>query len=306
MFVAGRAVVDPSNGALSIVPYDGNPDSPRRLISLTQVQVIMARLKVKRAVFILDLSVMPSLGPGSVAARKPSWDGAGTSLNEGRLVQIFSASAIQETLQYDEGRHGLFTYYVLKGLSGEADQAGKGVITAKELCDYVRTEVEQAAKSLYGTEQGNDSPRRLISLTQVQVIMARLKVKRAVFILDLSVMPSLGPGSVAARKPSWDGAGTSLNEGRLVQIFSASAIQETLQYDEGRHGLFTYYVLKGLSGEADQAGKGVITAKELCDYVRTEVEQAAKSLYGTEQVPQCIPPPKAGAKAWASPMARLK
>ncbi len=153
VFVAGRAVVDPSNGALSIVPYDGNPDSPRRLISLTQVQVIMARLKVKRAVFILDLSVMPSLGPGSVAARKPSWDGAGTSLNEGRLVQIFSASAIQETLQYDEGRHGLFTYYVLKGLGGEADRSGKGVITAKELCDYVRTEVEQAAKSLYGSEQ---------------------------------------------------------------------------------------------------------------------------------------------------------
>jgi tetratricopeptide (TPR) repeat protein len=44
-----------------------------------------------------------------------------------------------------EGGHGVFTYYVVKGLEGEADTAPHdGTVTADELAEYVHTQVRQA------------------------------------------------------------------------------------------------------------------------------------------------------------------
>lgn len=42
------------------------------------------------------------------------------------------------------GGHGIFTYYVVKGLEGEADESGDGTVTADELATYVQREVRQA------------------------------------------------------------------------------------------------------------------------------------------------------------------
>jgi tetratricopeptide (TPR) repeat protein len=43
-----------------------------------------------------------------------------------------------------EGGHGVFTYYVVKGLEGEADTSHDGIVTADELAEYVHTQVRQA------------------------------------------------------------------------------------------------------------------------------------------------------------------
>ncbi len=47
------------------------------------------------------------------------------------------------------GGHGIFTYYVVKGLEGQADTNGDGVVSAQELGDYVYTNVSQAAENLH-------------------------------------------------------------------------------------------------------------------------------------------------------------
>ena len=44
------------------------------------------------------------------------------------------------------GGHGIFTYYVVKGLEGEADESGDGVVTADELAEYVHNNVREATK----------------------------------------------------------------------------------------------------------------------------------------------------------------
>ncbi|MBV9154964.1 MAG: tetratricopeptide repeat protein [Acidobacteriaceae bacterium] len=43
------------------------------------------------------------------------------------------------------GGHGIFTYYAVKAIQGEADTSGDGVVTAQELGDYVYTNVAQAS-----------------------------------------------------------------------------------------------------------------------------------------------------------------
>ena len=46
-----------------------------------------------------------------------------------------------------EGGHGVFTYYVVKGMEGEADNSPRdGMVTADELAEYVHTQVREATK----------------------------------------------------------------------------------------------------------------------------------------------------------------
>jgi uncharacterized caspase-like protein len=55
------------------------------------------------------------------------------------------------------------------------------------------------------------------------------------------------------------------------------------------HGLFTYYLLKGLRGEADTNHNGTVTFGELASYVRQKVSWAAKTQFNQEQRPLLAP-----------------
>src|SRR2546430_6337993 len=43
--------------------------------------------------------------------------------------------------------HGIFTYYVVKGLEGEADENADGIVTADELVEYVHQNVRQVTNA---------------------------------------------------------------------------------------------------------------------------------------------------------------
>jgi uncharacterized caspase-like protein/tetratricopeptide (TPR) repeat protein len=65
---------------------------------------------------------------------------------------VFSLTASRDREQSFEspewgGGHGIFTYYVVRGLAGAADTNGDGVVTADELAEYVHTNVRQATKA---------------------------------------------------------------------------------------------------------------------------------------------------------------
>lgn len=65
----------------------------------------------------------------------------------GRL--ILTASEARE-LSYEgkeyDGGHGVFAYFLLKALNGAADKDGDGVVTVREMVDYVRPRVSDATK----------------------------------------------------------------------------------------------------------------------------------------------------------------
>ena len=59
--------------------------------------------------------------------------------------------------------------------------------------------------------------------------------------------------------------------------------------EDHRHGLFTYYLLRALSGESDVNRDGEVTLGEAVAYVRQKVLWASKTQYGQEQRPAVFP-----------------
>ena len=83
---------------------------------------------------------------------------------------LFSLTASRDREQSFEGAdwgggHGVFTYYVIQGLSGAADTNHDGVVTADELAEYVHTNVRQATGGAQNptSERGSFDPNMLLA-----------------------------------------------------------------------------------------------------------------------------------------------
>ena len=66
---------------------------------------------------------------------------------------IAAAGPNEVALETSELGHGVFTYYVLQGLAGEADRDTDGVVTVSELYDYVEQQVDRKARAAGGRQR---------------------------------------------------------------------------------------------------------------------------------------------------------
>ena len=89
---------------------------------------------------------------------------------------LFSLTASRDREQSFEsekwgGGHGIFTYYVVKGLEGEADTNGDGVVSADELAEYVHTNVRLAtdARQNPTSERGSFDPNMVLAYNASRV-----------------------------------------------------------------------------------------------------------------------------------------
>jgi hypothetical protein len=151
VFIAGRGLVDPSTGAVSVIPFDGTATSSARLYSLRRLQESLNKLPVQRAIVMVDLSLehMPVQNGAGPAA--PVW--LQEEQGKERVMWMVGNRAVQDAHHFDLGHHGLFAYQLLKGLGGAADVDGDGTILAGELCVYARGQVAKMAREQFGNEQ---------------------------------------------------------------------------------------------------------------------------------------------------------
>ncbi len=153
IFFAGRALVDGGTGAISLVPYDGTLSGSKSRYPLMRLQDALHRLPIRRAILMFDVSMDPSPGAGFANIPAPAWK---SSVSEGRKdVEMWMVGnrSLQEAHAYDEGRHGLFTYHLLKGLQGMADVDRDGTVIAGELCTYARSQTARVAREQFGNKQ---------------------------------------------------------------------------------------------------------------------------------------------------------
>ncbi|MGE3976442.1 MAG: caspase family protein [Nitrospira sp.] len=147
VYFSGQAMVAPT-GDILLAPYDGSATDTTRLYPLSDLESAFARLKAKQVIFLFDGMVSKLRDYAKEKTASPRWElGGGTTLG------LIGSEDFTKGLEDDQYRHGLFTYYLLKGLRGEADTNRNGTVTFGELAGYVRQKVAWAAKSQFNQEQ---------------------------------------------------------------------------------------------------------------------------------------------------------
>lgn len=152
VYFSGRALVDGVTGAVSLVPYDGSTASVGRVYSLRRLQESLARLPIQRAILMVDASLEHAPGSDPSTGAAPAWEVSATDA-DAKMMWMIGNSGLQDTHAYERGRHGLFTYQLLRGLQGPADLDRDGTVVAGELCAFARGEVARMAGEQFGSSQ---------------------------------------------------------------------------------------------------------------------------------------------------------
>jgi hypothetical protein len=144
IYFAGHGFVAGGKGHLA--PYDIKlSDVSGTGYSMTRLgEVFGSKIKGKWKVLLADACHSGAISPE-----------ANATINQGLVdlgKSVFVMSASRDREQSFEspdygGGHGVFTYYVTRGLSGAADQNRDGLVTADEIADYVRTGVRADTKA---------------------------------------------------------------------------------------------------------------------------------------------------------------
>ena len=157
IFYAGHGAVetDPSNPdgdgfEKYLLPYDADlNDLYTTSISMDEVRKIFQRISADRLIFIADTCYSGASGGRTMVASKTRANLSDKfyeriSKGKGRVI-ISSCSANEVSKEDDNLQHGIFSYYMLEGLKGRADQDGDGIITVSELFSYISRKVPEAS-----------------------------------------------------------------------------------------------------------------------------------------------------------------
>lgn len=147
VYYAGHGAPDIESKEAYIVPYEGHPDFPSKLYSLKKMYESLNKLPAGEVIVMLD-SCFSGTGGRSITksgARPLVISIENPVLASGKINILAASTGSQISSDYDSAKHGLFTYFLLRGMRGEADKNGNGTIELGELYDYVKTNVSEKA-----------------------------------------------------------------------------------------------------------------------------------------------------------------
>ena len=147
VYFSGHGAPDPKNGEAFLMPWDGDPEFLEgSAYPVKRLYEKLGALKVKRVIVALD-SCFSGAGGRSVLAKgtRPLVTKLDIAdLKPGKVVVLTASDGDQISGTIEDRAHGAFTYYLLKGLNGAAQDASSNV-TLRSLYDYLRPRVQAAA-----------------------------------------------------------------------------------------------------------------------------------------------------------------
>lgn len=147
VYFSGHGAPNPAKGDAYLVPFDGDPTYIEQTgYPLKKMYDQLARLPAKRVFVAMD-SCFSGAGGRSVIAKGARPLVASVAAEVPAKVTVLAASAgDQISNSYQEKGHGLFTYFLLKGLK-EKDADFKAAF------DYLKPEVAKIARREYNADQ---------------------------------------------------------------------------------------------------------------------------------------------------------
>ncbi len=146
-YYSGHGAPDAATSQAYLVPVDGEPeDLPDTAWPLKQLYAKLGGLGARHVVVALD-SCFSGLGGRSVVPKgtRPLMTRVEAEPTEGRVTVLAASGPDQISGVVSREGHGAFTYFLLRGLNGEAADAG-GRVTVSSLYRYLKTEVEDEAR----------------------------------------------------------------------------------------------------------------------------------------------------------------
>jgi len=156
VFYSGHGAPNPKTSDAYLVPYDGDPSFIDETgYSLKRMYTALGKLPAKEVIVALD-SCFSGAGGRSVIAkgsRPLVMNLQGNVVLPKNMMLLSASSGDQTSSTYDEKGHGLFTYFMLKGIKNEDVTRPDGSLKIDDLYSYIKPQVERIARKQYNNEQ---------------------------------------------------------------------------------------------------------------------------------------------------------
>lgn len=156
IYYSGHGVPDPETKEAYFVPYDCNPNYAKSTgYKLSEFYERLSTLKARTVTVVIDACfsgasekgmLLKNISPVFIRFRSPI-----AGIDNG--IVFTSSTGQQVSTWYHNKKHGLFTYFFLKGLRGDADKNGDKQVTVEEMENYLTLTVPGQARYLSNREQ---------------------------------------------------------------------------------------------------------------------------------------------------------
>ena len=159
VYFAGHGIPSAKDRIPYLLPADGDPQSLRHsAYAAEDLYAALAKLDASRVVVFLDACFSGNIArQGQLeqileGTRPARLIGEGPVLEAPNLAVFSAARNDQVSNAYPEKAHGLFTYFLLNGLKGEADLNQDDELRLTELAEYLQNNVSLTANRHFGQE----------------------------------------------------------------------------------------------------------------------------------------------------------
>jgi hypothetical protein len=152
VYFAGHGMPDVASGQPYLMMFDSEATNVSRTgYPLKEILADIGSLKIKNGFLFTDacFSGMAARGDKMLVtgARPAVIRVDDVNLAAGKIVAMGASTGAQLSHAYRDKRHGLFTYYLLEGMRGQADNNKGGQIGLGELYGYVKENVERVSRA---------------------------------------------------------------------------------------------------------------------------------------------------------------
>jgi hypothetical protein len=153
VYYSGHGAPNAVTGDAYLVPYDGDPAFIEQTgYSLKRLYENLAKLPAKNIIVALD-SCFSGAGGKSVSA-KGSRALVRVEKTSARNIAVLTASQDNQiSSSYEDKGHGVFTYFLLKGIKEMLGEDRNSTLELGQLYNYIKPQVERTSRRLYNNEQ---------------------------------------------------------------------------------------------------------------------------------------------------------
>ena len=136
-YYAGHGIPDESSGSAYMLPTDGNSRMLRTCFSIKELYETLGKMSAKKVIVLMDACFSGAVrNGGMLASARGVAIKAKTGTPMGNMIVLSAAQGNETAYKYQNTKHGLFTYFLLKKLKDT-----KGMVTMGELSSYLQDQV---------------------------------------------------------------------------------------------------------------------------------------------------------------------